>query len=286
MQEFYAKSISDEYKVTGFLTGKTDKPGVNEKMPYIGVDFEDGKTNQTNTFAYIRKITLPKNWCGNITDVIISTGVRGSVSQSNNEGDNGPFQITLDTGEVIEVNSIKSSNAQIDAALSNGAHIVSIEGEANILPGNNISVRLKNAVIEDGTYQSGQQVPIQIHVHSVTSDTDIDVVGHLKYFDDYAIAGTAYSIANSMNYDMSGTYTQGQLISGKYGWSGLGMETAVPEDTENKIILPESAIDRPHYVRLPVVQVRSIAHQAIDVDYSKLGDYGWTHPESRKNTIP
>ena len=61
------------------------------------------------------------------------------------------------------------------------------------------------------------------------------------------------------------------MISGKYGWSGLGMETAVPEDTENKIILPESAIDRPHYVRLPVVQVRSIAHQAIDVDYSKLG---------------
>ncbi|WP_167698750.1 mucin-binding protein [Faecalicoccus pleomorphus] len=282
---FYAKSISDEYKVTGFLTGKTDKPGVNEKMPYIGVDFEDGKTNQTNTLRTY-KITLPKNWCGNITDVIISTGVRGSVSQSNNEGDNGPFQITLDTGEVIEVNSIKSSNAQIDAALSNGAHIVSIEGEANILPGNNISVRLKNAVIEDGTYQSGQQVPIQIHVHSVTSDTDIDVVGHLKYFDDYAIAGTAYSIANSMNYDMSGTYTQGQLISGKYGWSGLGMETAVPEDTENKIILPESAIDRPHYVRLPVVQVRSIAHQAIDVDYSKLGDYGWTHPESKKKYYP
>ena len=282
---FYAKSISDEYKVTGFLTGKTDKPGVNEKMPYIGVDFEDEKTNQTNTLRTY-KITLPKNWCGNITDVIISTGVRGSVSQSNNEGDNGPFQITLDTGEVIEVNSIKSSNAQIDAALSNGAHIVSIEGEANILPGNNISVRLKNAVIEDGTYQSGQQVPIQIHVHSVTSDTDIDVVGHLKYFDDYAIAGTAYSIANSMNYDMSGTYTQGQLISGKYGWSGLGMETAVPEDTENKIILPESAIDRPHYVRLPVVQVRSIAHQAIDVDYSKLGDYGWTHPESKKKYYP
>lgn len=282
---FYAKSISDEYKVTGFLTGKSDKPGVNEKMPYIGVDFEDEKTNQTNTLRTY-KITLPQNWCGNITDVIISTGVRGSVSQSNNEGDNGPFQITLDTGEVIEVNSIKSSNAQIDAALSNGAHIVSIEGEANILPGNNISVRLKNAVIEDGTYQSGQQVPIQIHVHSVTSDTDIDVVGHLKYFDDYAIAGTAYSIANSMNYDMSGTYTQGQLISGKYGWSGLGMETAVPEDTENKIILPESAIDRPHYVRLPVVQVRSIAHQAIDVDYSKLGDYGWTHPESKKKYYP
>lgn len=282
---FYAKSISDEYKVTGFLTGKTDKPGVNEKMPYIGVDFEDEKTNQTNTLRTY-KITLPQNWCGNITDVIISTGVRGSVSQSNNEGDNGPFQITLDTGEVIEVNSIKSSNAQIDAALSNGAHIVSIEGEANILPGNNISVRLKNAVIEYGTYQSGQQVPIQIHVHSVTSDTDIDVVGHLKYFDDYAIAGTAYSIANSMNYDMSGTYTQGQLISGKYGWSGLGMETAVPEDTENKIILPESAIDRPHYVRLPVVQVRSIAHQAIDVDYSKLGDYGWTHPESKKKYYP
>ncbi|MBM6766038.1 LPXTG cell wall anchor domain-containing protein [Faecalicoccus pleomorphus] len=282
---FYAKSISDEYKVTGFLTGKSDKPGVNEKMPYIGVDFEDEKTNQTNTLRTY-KITLPQNWCGNITDVIISTGVRGSVSQSNNEGDNGPFQITLDTGEVIEVNSIKSSNAQIDAALSNGAHIVSIEGEANILPGNNISVRLKNAVIKDGTYQSGQQVPIQIHVHSVTSDTDIDVVGHLKYFDDYAIAGTAYSIANSMNYDMSGTYTQGQLISGKYGWSGLGMETAVPEDTENKIILPESAIDRPHYVRLPVVQVRSIAHQAIDVDYSKLGDYGWTHPESKKKYYP
>ena len=282
---FYAKSISDEYKVTGFLTGKSDKPGVNDKMPYIGVDFEDEKTNQTNTLRTY-KITLPQNWCGNITDVIISTGVRGSVSQSNNEGDNGPFQITLDTGEVIEVNSIKSSNAQIDAALSNGAHIVSIEGEANILPGNNISVRLKNAVIEDGTYQSGQQVPIQIHVHSVTSDTDIDVVGHLKYFDDYAIAGTAYSIANSMNYDMSGTYTQGQLISGKYGWSGLGMETAVPEDTENKIILPESAIDRPHYVRLPVVQVRSIAHQAIDVDYSKLGDYGWTHPESKKKYYP
>ena len=89
-----------------------------------------------------------------------------------------------------------------------------------------------------------------------------------------------------MNYDMSGTYTQGQLISGKYGWSGLGMETAVPEDTENKIILPESAIDRPHYVRLPVVQVRSIAHQAIDVDYSKLGDYGWTHPESKKKYYP
>ena len=42
------------------------------------------------------------------------------------------------------------------------------------------ATEIKNAVIEDGTYQSGQQVPIQIHVHSVTSDTDIDVVGHLN----------------------------------------------------------------------------------------------------------
>ena len=273
---FYSRSISQENGITGFLTGKDNDARVNATQPYIAVNFIDEATNQTNTLRTY-KLILPKNWCGNLTDIKISTAPRSYLSSVGNENNNGPFTITLDTGNTFEVSSLNQEDDRINQALQAGAHIVSVEGEANILAGNNIIATLLNAVIEDGTYQNGDSVPIQLHVHSATSNTDMDAIGHLKYFDQSAVASTQFSIKNSPGFRIEGVYTQGQEIR-TYGWSILNKEVSFPKDIDNKLVIPDAVMKgKKITVRLPIMTVSSTGHQMIDIDTSQLKDYGWTY---------
>ena len=276
---FYSKTISNNTGVKGFVTGKTSDTTINKIVatPNLSVNFLDDTVNQTNILKDY-KFTLPQKWCGNLTDISFATGPNGSVTTSGNLNNVGPFTVVLDNGSSYNVFSISSNDATITAALNAGAHIVSIAGQANILAGNNLEVRLLNAVIEDGTYNNGDQVPITLDVHSVTTDKDMSVTGHLKYFDDHVSSSSQFSIKNTLDYNIAGTYTQGQSFTTGSKWTLLNKETTMSDDSDGKIIIPGSATTGATAdVKLPTLIVRSVDKGMIDLDQSKIDQWGWTY---------
>lgn len=289
---FYSSAIADDTGVTGFLTGIENKPNINDNrsMPFLAVNFMDTTVNQTNS---LRKytLTLPKNWKGDVTDICFSTAGRGTVSNSNNEAGNGPFIVTLDNGQIFTVDSLLVKNPQITAQLEAGAHIQSVAGEAEILAGNNISAYLKNAVIEDGTYQNEEIVPFSLHVHSVTSDTDIEVVGHLKYFDKTVENRTQFSFQGSLDYNLGSAYTAGQSFLPKYDgkpmWLRIKREDTLVGEKEGSLVFPQSL--RKGFkvqAKLPTFIVSSFANRMIDLDFDKLKTWCWTDPETGTKYYP
>lgn len=276
---FYSKTISDNTGLTGFLTGKEFNTSINNHLatPNLSINFLDNTVNQTNELKDY-KFTLPKNWCGNLKDVSFSTGPNGSVPTTGNLNSIGSFTIFLDNGASYVVSTIASNDEAITNALLKGAHIVSISGQAKILAGNNIDVRLLNAVIEDNTYKNGDSVPIQLDVHSDTSDTNGSVTGHLKYFDDSVNSSTQFSLKNTLDYDISGTYTQGQTFTTGERWTLLNSETTLSEDSTGKIIIPGTNITgTTAIVKLPTIVISSVDKGMIDLDQSKLAQWGWDY---------
>ena len=69
----------------------------------------------------------------------------------------GPFTVVLDNGSTYTVSTLASNDAKVTAALDRCTHC-GVAGQANILAGNNVEVRLLNAVIEDKTYNNGESV--------------------------------------------------------------------------------------------------------------------------------
>ncbi|WP_369950645.1 mucin-binding protein [Lactococcus ileimucosae] len=276
---FYSKTISKDTGVTGFVTGKTSDTSVNKitTLPTVAVDFLDTTVNQTNELRDY-KVTLPEKWCGNTTDIVLSTISRGIVSDSGNENNNGPFTVVMDNGSTYTVSSLNSADAAITSAIAAGAHIKSISAQAKILAGNNIQVQLRNAVIEDGAYNNGDRVPIQLDVHSVTSNTDISVVGHLKYFDESAVSSSQFSVRNTLDYNISGTYTQGQTFTTGAKWTLLNKETTLSNSIDGRILIPGTAIaGATADVKLPTIIISSVDKGMIDLDQSRLGDWGWRY---------
>ncbi|MCC4119941.1 MucBP domain-containing protein [Lactococcus lactis] len=276
---FYSKTISNNTGVKGFVTGKTSDTSINSSIatPNLSVNFLDDTVNQTNILKDY-KFTLPQKWCGNLTDVSIATAPNGSVTTSGNLNNIGPFTIVLDNGSSYNVSTISSNDATITTALNGGAHIVSIAGQANILAGNNIEVRLLNAVIEDGTYNNGEQVPITLDVHSVTTDKNMSVTGHLKFFESSVSSSSQFSIKNTLDYNISGTYTQGQTFTTGAKWTLLNKETTMDSNPDGKIIIPGSATTGSTAdVRLPTIIVSSVDQGLIDLDQSKINQWGWTY---------
>lgn len=273
---FYSKTISKEIDKNGFFSGNTTNTNYNDYTtdPYIQVEFFDKTVNQTNEINYV--LTLPKNWNGTLGDISLGTYRRNSYSSGENENENGPFEVTLDNGSVYTVKSLSYNNLdpELSKALMNGAHISKVSGNAKILAGNNITVCISNAVIDDGTYKSGDKVPIQFDVHSLTSNKDIEAVAHLYYFDSKAIATTQYSTYKAPDFDVSGTYTQGQAFTTANGYVGLKGEIALPKDAAGKLIVTNSLLpDVIVPVKLPRILVSSFANGMIDIDQSKINNW-------------
>ncbi|MGL4643625.1 MAG: MucBP domain-containing protein, partial [Vagococcus fluvialis] len=272
---FYSKSISIESGVSGFVTGKVSDTNINGAgvRPNVSIQFQDDTVNQTNTLKDY-KLTLPDKWCGNLTDLSFSTDRKGIVSDTGNENKNGPFTVSLDNGQTFTVSAVGEEDQVVSAAIASGAHIVSVSGQADILAGNNLQSSLTNAVIEDGTYKVGDKVPIQLDVHSVTSNTDATAIGHLYYFDKQVSASSQFSIKNTLDYNIAGTYTQGQTFGTGSKWTLLNRETS-SEDSSGKIILPvpNATAD----VKLPTLVISSVDKGMIDLDQSKIDQWGWTY---------
>ncbi|MCU2232273.1 MucBP domain-containing protein [Enterococcus faecalis] len=280
---FYSKTISNSTGVTGFVTGKESDTTINKNLatPNLSVNFLDDTVNQTNRLKDY-KFTLPTKWCGNLTDISFATGPNGSVTTSGNLNAIGPFTVVLDNGSTYTVSTLASNDAKVTAALDAGAHIVSVAGQANILAGNNVEVRLLNAVIEDKTYNNGESVPIILDVHSVTTDKDMSVTGHLKYFDDSVSSTSQFSLKGTVNYDISGTYTQGQTFTTGAKWAELNKETTMDGGVDGKIIIPGSATTGvTAKVKLPTLVISSIDKGMIDIDQSKITEWGWTYKEHK-----
>ncbi|WP_424349846.1 isopeptide-forming domain-containing fimbrial protein [Latilactobacillus sp. 5-91] len=284
---FYSKQISTDNGITGFVSGKVDKTTINNvaALPTITVDFVDDTVNQINNLKDYT-LTLPAKWTGNLTDITFSTYRRGMLVDSGNESDNGPFKVTLDDGTVYDnIATLKAPDIRIDAALKAGAHISSVSGQASILPGNNLTAQLKNAVLDDGAYNDHDKIPIKLDVHSETSNTDISATGTLYYFDKDVKSTSQFSIGSAMGGDISGTYSQGDTFK-TGGWSTLKQETSMSGDTDGKIIIPGGQKPGSKVkIKLPTIIVSSVDGGLIDLDGSQINDWGWNHDGKRYKPV-
>ncbi|HBI1551068.1 TPA: MucBP domain-containing protein [Enterococcus faecalis] len=289
---FYSKSISEKNSISGFVTGNPKDASVNvlTSKPMLAVGFEDTekskieknqKINQTNILDY--KFTLPKNWCGNITDISVSTAKTDWLSDLGNENGNGPFTVILDNGQNYTTGALNKEDSAISAALAAGAHITSITGHAEILAGNSLKVNIKNAVIEEGVYSNEELVPIQLDVHSGTTNTDISVVRHLRYFEESTESTVNFSVKGVFDYDIANTYTQGQRFTTGNKHIILNRESGA-SDTDGKVILPETSgtVD----MKLPTFVVSSVDKGMIDLDQSKIAEWYWKYKVTGEKYYP